>query len=718
MPRLFGYAHVGGASAVRQVNEEDPCGLGTDDGAPGFSASANAITASVSPQRAVALSEKTRVEAGRGRTVKANHPHRRPAPSPRCAALLALVASASCAGVAAQPQLPPLFSDGVVLQRGQPLRVWGWATPGARITVEFDGRHGSATTDTQGGWRVQLPAHAAGGPYLLKVSGDGGERVLHDVLVGDVWLASGQSNMEWSLQKLRDGAATIANANDRQLRHFKLPNAWAVSPQGRWHGGEWKAASPDEAGSFSAVGYFFARELRRSTGVPIAIIDSSWGGSTIEAWMDAASQGLDPTTLPTRLQQAQQRQQQELHATRQRVARWPQHEEGAGAWSQVDFDDSDWQPMTVPGNWEAAGFAGMDGVAWYRRQFTLSAAEAEAGITLSLGQIDDSDVSYVNGQQIGSTEMQWNATRLYRVPAAALHGGVNQLAIRVTDLGAGGGIRGRSEDLYLQVPGEARRSIAGNWRFRAAKAVFPTEADRNQQPTLLYNQMIRPLQAFPLKGVIWYQGESNAYPASALRYRQQFTSLIEQWRGERGQPRLPFLWVQLASYVAGADQGDLSPWALLRESQSMALALPATAQVVSIDIGEPHNIHPGNKQEVGYRLALAARHVAYGEQLVYSAPTFSHARFGNGQVQVHFKPTGSALAVRGGGDQVHGFSVAGTDRVFHPAQAWLREGIVVVSSTAVPQPLAVRYGWSECPLAADLINRERLPVSPFRSDDW
>lgn len=659
----------------------------------------------------------TRVESGAGRVLNPCG-RRRPYPTmPACTTVLALAALLCCSRTSAQPQLPTLFSDGVVLQREQPMPVWGWATPGARIEVEFAGQHASARADAKGDWRVQLPAHTAGGPFVLKVSGDGGEQVIRDVLIGDVWLASGQSNMEWPLRQARDGTAAVAAANDVQLRHFKVPKSWALSPQPRLSGGEWKLATPATAGDFSAVGYFFAQQLRLSTGVPIAIIDSSWGGSAIEAWMDAGSQGLDPAALQLRLQQAEQQQQQVMAVTQQRAARWPQHDVAPLQWLQADFDDSDWEPIRVPGSWEAAGYPGMDGEVWYRLQFSLSAAEAKAGITLSLGQIDDSDVSYLNGEQIGRTENQWNAKRIYHVPARSLRSGVNQLAVRVTDLGAGGGIQGRAEDIYLQPAGGARRLLAGNWRLRVAKPVFTPGADRNQQPSVLYNQMIHPLQSFPVKGVIWYQGESNAYPGAALRYREQFAAMIGQWRRERGQPQLPFLWVQLANYVAGADEGDLSPWAQLRESQSATLGLPATAQAVTIDIGEPHDIHPRNKQDVGYRLALAARHVAYGENLVYSAPTYSHVEFANGQADVHFKLMGSNLAVRGGGSQVQGFTLAGADGVFHPAQARLHGELVVVSSPAVAQPIALRYGWSENPAAANLVNSDGLPVSPFRSDD-
>lgn len=631
----------------------------------------------------------------------------------------AALALGLCSGAAcAQPQLPLLFADGAVLQRDQPMPVWGWATPGARIRVEFDGHRAQATADAQGAWKAVLPAHAAGGPYVLSVAGDGGTLQVRDVLVGDVWLASGQSNMEWPLAQARDGAQEVAQAHDPLLRQFKVPKSWNEAPQARLAGGDWKPATPENAGEFSAVAYFFARELRISTGVPIGIVNSSWGGSAIEAWMDVSSPGVDAGQVRARIAEVRANDARQLAETRQRLARWPQVDDEGAAWAAADLDDHDWDRQPVPGVWEQHGYYGMDGIAWYRTHFTLSAAEARAGVTLGIGPADDTDVAYVNGVEVGHTEWRYTDPRRYRVPPAALHAGVNQVAIRILDTGGLGGLPGDAAAFFVQPEGGAARPLAGDWKFRPAKVTLAANDDKNQIPTLLYNAMIHPLQPFPVKGVIWYQGESNAYEYGALRYRDQFASMIGQWRRERGQPELPFLWVQLANWKAGSDKGDLSPWAQLRESQSRTLALPATGQAVIIDIGMPDNIHPTNKQDVGHRLALAARHVAYGESLVYSAPVFERAEFADGQARLWFQPMGSTLAVRGGGREAHGFALAGADRVFHPAQARLDGEQVVVRSDAVPAPVAVRYGWSENPVEADLVNREQLPVSPFRSDSW
>lgn len=630
------------------------------------------------------------------------------------AALLAATSGA----LQAQPQLPLLFADGAVLQRDQPMPVWGWATPGARITLGFDGHKADAVADAQGAWQATLPAHAAGGPFVLTVDGDGGALQVRDVLVGDVWLASGQSNMEWPLAQARDGEREVATANDPQLRHFKVPKTWASAPQPRLAGGGWAAATPQAAGAFSAVGYFFARDLRQATGVPIGIVDSTWGGSAIEAWIDASTQQLDAPKMAAQVAAQQARDRQALDAVRARLARWPAVQ-GDPQWQAPALDDGDWDTIPVPGLWETGGYAGMDGVAWYRVGVTLSAAEAKAGVTLGVGRIDDGDITYVNGHQVGRTDGRYNDARVYAVPAGVLHAGRNVVAVRVTDSGGGGGIHGEAGELFVRPAGGDARPIDGVWKFRPAKVTLSLDDDKNQQPTLLYNAMIHPLQRFPVKGVIWYQGETNAgSAASALKYRTQFPALIQSWRAERGQPQLPFLWVQLANYRSGADSGDSSPWALLREAQSKTLALPATGQAVIIDIGNPDNIHPTNKQDVGHRLALAARHVAYGETVVYSAPQFEAAQFDDERAVVGFDLHGSGLAVRGGGSAVRGFALAGTDKVFRPAKAVIDGDRVVVHSDAVAHPVAVRYGWSDNPADADLISREQLPVSPFRTDAW
>lgn len=638
----------------------------------------------------------------------------------RWAASSIVLALLAVSGIAhARVELPRLFSDGAVLQRDRPLRVWGCADAGARVRVDFNDESVEAKAADDGRWAIILPARGAGGPYVLTVSSGGTSQVVRDVLVGDVWLASGQSNMEWPVAQAGDADAVIAAADDPQIRHFKIPKSWSGKPEPDVVGGSWVAASPQAVAKFSAVAYAFARELRAATGVPIGIIDSTWGGSSIEAWMDAASQGIDADEIIRQGDARQRSDAQALAGTNARLARWSQSPLDTSRWQDADFNDADWDTIPVPGLWETGGYNGMDGEAWYRASFTLSAAEAAAGVTLGVGRIDDSDITWVNGQQVGETRMQYNLPRAYAVPPESLRAGVNHVAVRVSDFGGGGGIHGDASEVFVQPHGGAKRPLDGAWKFRPAKVSVALVDDKNQIPTLLYNAMVHPLQPYPVRGVIWYQGESNAAArANALAYRQQFPALIHQWRRQWNAPGMPFLWVQLANFSSGADTATDSPWAILRESQSAALALPATAQVVAIDIGNPNDIHPLDKQTVGHRLALAARRVAYGESLVHSGPVYRTARFEGGKAYVDFDTQGSALAVRGDGGALSGFELAGDDRRFHPAQARVEGDVVVVSSEAVPQPKAVRYAWRDNPEHANLGNQDQLPASPFRSDAW
>ena len=622
----------------------------------------------------------------------------------------------------ARVELPLIFGDGAVLQRDQPMRVWGWSAPRARVRVQFDHSKADVAADAAGRWQARLPAHAAGGPFTLSVRSGNDETVSHDLLVGDVYLASGQSNMEFELYKARNAVAEIAHATDGAIRQIKIPDSWSTQPADHLPGSHWVAASPDTAAQFSAVAYFFAREIRADQHVPIGIINDNWGGSRIEPWMDAATAGVKPAAIEARIQREDAAQARLMAGTRQRLARWTGVLEATGAdpdqarYAAADLDEHDWTPIAVPALWESQGYDGMDGVAWYRTHFTVSAAEAAQGVTLDLGMIDDSDFSWVNGTLIGQTDNAWNHPRHYRVPPAALHAGRNTLAIRVDDLGGGGGVHGEPADLAIQPAGGQPRRLAGPWLFRPEAVRLVATEQKNQIPTLLYNRMIHPLLPLSLRGVLWYQGEANTADADAFVYRDQFKALIRQWRRDFDQPDLPFLWVQLANFKQGADTATTSGWAMLRESQSAALVLPHTAQAVTIDVGDPDTIHPTNKQAVGHRLALAARHVVYGESLLYSGPVYRAMTVEGSAIRLHFATAGSALRARG--EALAGFTLAGADRHFHPARARIEGDDVVVQAADVGAPVAVRYGWSENPVDANLVNAAGLPASPFRTDSW
>jgi sialate O-acetylesterase len=618
-------------------------------------------------------------------------------------------------------ELPLLFSDGMVLQRDQAIHVWGWSKPGDSIRVSLAKHTAQTTVAKDGGWQLDLPKLKAGGPFQLTIQGAEEEVLINDVLIGDVWICSGQSNMEFTVKDAMNAAAEIAAAGDNRLRHFKVPKSWATRPQKRLSGGDWQTASPATVGDFTAAGYFFARELRSETGVPIGLINSSWGGSRIEAWMSGNSLKMDVEALEEQLRPVLEQEKKTLHAVQQKLAQWPKSGGGfvnnKALWADPDLDDSDWPVATVPALWETKGFDGMDGTAWYRTTFTLTATEAKKGITLGLGPIDDSDQTWVNGIRIGETIQSWNTPRRYPIAGKHLQAGLNTIAIRVEDTGGGGGIHGDPDLNFIQIQGNAPRQLSSAWKFRPDEVTLNIDDNKNQFATLLYNKMIYPLQPYAIKGVIWYQGEANATSQDAYSYRFLFSDMIKSWRNEWQQKNLPFLWVQLANYISGADDEYGSPWAVLRESQSTALSLPKTAEAVIIDIGNPDDIHPRNKQDVGHRLALAARRLIYDEQkLIYSGPRLHNFKIDGNSIRLKFRHTGSGLSIRG--DQLHGFTIAGSDKRFIRCNARIDGDTVVVSHPDIAKPVAVRYAWSDNPETANLINTESLPAAPFRTDEW
>ena len=622
--------------------------------------------------------------------------------------------------LSAQLRLSRLVGDGMVMQRNASVPVWGWARPGQDVVVTFDRKTHRAKADASGHWKVTLPPRGAGGPHQMTVAANGQRVQVRDILIGDVWLASGQSNIEWTVADSRNAAQEIAAARDPRIRHFKVPQSWAPAPEETLAGGEWKVANPANVGDFSAVGYFFARELRKHVDVPIGLINASWGGSRIEPWMSADALQLGENALETVMQQERAHEESVLQKLRAKIGDLPTHDAGLATgralWADPALDDGRWDRVAVPGLWEAAGYEGMDGIGWYRTNVDLTEQEARAGVRLGLGMIDDSDISWVNGHEVGRTA-GWNEPRVYDVPASALRAGRNVVAIRVEDTGGGGGIHGGPELLYVETPG-GRRPLAGAWKFKVGAVSVSTDGRKNQLPTLLFNKMIHPLLPYPIKGALWYQGESNASPNDALRYREHFTTLIRDWRTRWGVGDFPFLWVQLANFMQPDSAPSESAWALLRESQSAALTLPNTGQAVAIDIGEAGDIHPRNKQDVGLRLALAARKVAYGQDIVHSGPAYRAHEVSDGRIVVSFDHAGGGLLARGQEKAVREFAIAGPDRRFVWANAEIQGDRVVVWSDRVSNPVAVRYAWGDNPEGANLYNREGLPASPFRTDRW
>ncbi|RAK69321.1 sialate O-acetylesterase [Hymenobacter edaphi] len=644
-----------------------------------------------------------------------------------------MAALAASLPAASAVRLARLVGDHMVLQRGQPLPVWGWADAGEAVTVSWRGRTYAATASGPAGrWTVTLPATPAGGPYELTVRGRN-QLTVRDVLVGDVWLAAGQSNMEWPVADALNAPAEIAGAVFPRIRRLDVPNEAALTPQTDFGGVGWQPCSPGTVGGFSAVAYFFARELHQRYQVPIGLITAEWGGTPAESWISAQTlrqlpDFADRVGAVQALTGSIADRQADYEARTQAWQASPAGQDqglagGQARWADPALDAGSWPPMTLPGYWEsqAEALRTFDGTVWLRREVTLTAAEAAQPATLGLARIDDQDSTWVNGVAVGGTR-GYLPNRRYAVPAGVLRPGRNVVTVRVVDTGGGGGIWGSAADLFLTTASRTL-PLAGPWQYRvpydaASRPLAPFPGGPSQVPTLLFNGQIYPLVPYALKGVIWYQGESNA--DRAAQYRALFPALIRDWRARWQRPALPFLFVQLAGYLppATAEPAE-SSWAELREAQQLALALPATGMATAIDVGDSTDIHPRDKQTVGRRLALQARRVAYGEAaVVASGPVFERLTISGSTVRLTFSNPGHDLVLRdAGGPYLKGFALAGADRRFVWARGEVQGRSIVLRSPEVPRPVAVRYAWGNLPFL-NLYNREGLPAPPFRTDQW
>ncbi len=640
-------------------------------------------------------------------------------------ALLALTGGSS---LFADVRLPELVGDNMVLQQNTKLPLWGWAAPGERVTVSFNGQQLSAKAGKDGKWTVTLAPVPAGGPFEMTIKGNNTIN-LRNILVGEVWLASGQSNMEWFLSSTVDNhVQEIAAANYPQIRLIDVRNTVAFRPKAEMESDGWKICSPETAGNFSAVAYFFARDLHQRYKVPVGLITSEWGGTPAEAWTSGealkafpefskqvAEMENDKSDLTKRIQEYNTQREAWLKAFGNRDRGYLP---GGKTWADADFDAAGWPRMQLPGLWErAGGLPDYDGVVWYRKEIDVPADAAGKPLTLHLAVIDDADTTFFNGVQVGNTD-SYNALRVYSVPAELVKAGRNVIAVRVVDTGGGGGIHGDAKEFYADMGGR-QLPLAGEWQYQSAVDTRtmprpPFTTALQNAPATLYNAMIAPLVPYAIKGVIWYQGESNA--GRAYQYRTLFPAMIKDWRGRWGYD-FPFLFVQLANYMHDKDQPADYEWAELREAQAMALSLPNTGMAVTIDIGNPDDIHPRNKQDVGLRLAAAAHKVAYGEKGVHAGPTYQSMTVEGNKVRVKFANVGSGLVVKDKYGYVRGFAVAGADKKFVWARGYPDGNDLILYSDEVQTPVAVRYAWSNNP-DGNVYNREGLPAVPFRTDDW
>ncbi len=655
-----------------------------------------------------------------------------------CFVLSLLVRVSSAADAPAKPFLHPLFASDMVLQRNLPDPIWGWTEPGKQVTVAMNGKTATATSGPDGKWMAKIGPFPAGGPYELTVSGPKDVK-LTNVLVGDVWICSGQSNMEMGIGSAQDGAQEVARADHPMLRLFTVAKHIAAEPQplfvDKGEENKWLVCTPqnlqvgDWAG-FSAAGYCFGRDLQEKLKIPIGLIHTSWGGTVAEAWTsDTALEAMPEFTSGVQAVRASI-PANNTETVEQLTAKWylrvdPGSAGGGAAWAAPDLPEADWKTQKLPGYWKQAniGLNDFDGVVWYRKQVDLPAEWLGEKLVLHLGTVNDHDTTWVNGVRVGGHNAQADA-RDYPLPPEATKDAKLVIAVRVLDTAGNGGFFGQPNQMRLERVGASGADgsipLAGDWKYKVgislAKAGAPPRALQNNpnQPTVLYNGMVAPLVPFAIKGATWYQGESNA--SRAMQYRTLLPTMIKDWRNRFGVGEFPFFIVQLASFMPEADQPQESQWAELREAQALtAQSVGHSAIAVATDVGDGKDIHPKNKQEVGRRLALGAEAIAYGLDVEYAGPTFKDMETKDNQLILHFTHLGGGLEVKDG-PAIKGFAIAGEDKKFTWADAKIEGDTVILSSASVPHPTATRYGWENNPAKANLYNKAGLPAPPFRTD--
>jgi len=613
--------------------------------------------------------------------------------------------------------VPGIFADNMVLQRNVLIPIWGWADANEKIEIKFNKQTKTIKADKNGKWILRLDAENAGGPYELSVKGKN-SILIKNVLVGEVWLCSGQSNMEWTVGQSNNAKKEIAAANNPLIRHIKILHGIRSLPEVDFKTTGWKICDSTTVANFSGIGYFFAKNIYDSLKIPIGLINDCWGGTNIETWISReAFEGSDefkemiagmPIIDLDSLSKLKVRSSELRIEALQGTKLIDLHTD---LFNQGSFDDSKWPTLNVPQLWEQQSIGELDGVVWLRKAITLSETDSKKNAILELSKIDDDDITYVNGIKVGSTN-QWDVKRKYTIPPGILQEGKNVIAVRVVD--NGGGIYGDAADLKLSL-GNSTIPLSGEWKFQVESIIKTTS--QNSLPSLCYNAMINPLIPFAFKGVLWYQGESNA--SRSYQYRKAFPLLINDWRRKFGQGNFPFYYVQLATFFASGNSNEGCGSAELREAQTMALSLQNTGMVVTTDlVTNPKDIHPTNKQDVGKRLAALALNNLYEKQMVCNGPSCKLIEVKGNEIILSFDNTGTGLFTPDKYGYIKGFEIAGADSVFRFAKAFIRDDKIILSTDKVSNPMAAHFGWMGDASECNLFNKEGFPAVPFRTDEW
>ena len=617
------------------------------------------------------------------------------------------------------PFVGPIFGDNMVLQRGKANTIWGWSEPGDKVRVEIGEATASSVAGADRRWQVTILPPPTGGPYTIRITGH--ENVeLHNVLVGDVWLCGGQSNMQFALRDARNGTDEVKAANYPEIRFF------SVTPHTSYHhvdlpDGTWKLVSPETADGVSAVAYYFAREIQQEMHIPIGLVVDALGGTPAEAWTSAAAlRPLHDFDIP--LAELQRLASEDAPEYGNFVMHWyDKYDTGLkGNWAAPELDDTSWKSVDIPGGFAELGVPDTPALAWFRKEITLPDPLPAGRALVFLGSVERMDTVYINGKLVGGSAWVENP-RVYPLGEGLLKPGRNILAIRVLKTKADGGFLGKPEELYLMLGDKSIIQLAGKWKGQLSVDARPPHplpiAYENWpvMPTVLYEGMLAPIAPLSITGALWYQGEQNS--ERGYQYRRILPVMIADWRRLFGQGDFPFYIVSLPAYKHRSPTPvDGDAWAETRESQAIAAAsVPNSCLAVTIDTGDADNIHAKDKQPVGERLALCALAQYYGKKVVDSGPTLASVERLPGAIRLHFANTDGGLVVKGA--KLEEFAIAGEDRKWYWADAHIEGDTVVVSSPSVPNPQEVRYAWQSNP-AATLFNGAGLPAGPFRTDTW
>lgn len=617
----------------------------------------------------------------------------------------------------ANVKLSALFSDHMVIQRNQPFKVWGTADAREKIQVIFHDSKLSTKTDSKGNWQILLPPYDFGGPFEMVISGKNTITIV-DILIGDVWVCSGQSNMQFEVGELKDPEKEIAAANYPSIRLFNVPYSLSGRPLKTINNSYWNICNSENIKRFSAVAYFFGRHLNTELNVPIGLIESTVGGSSIKTWSSEASLSKFPR-FQKPFEELRTKNFVEINEVTKRLGEaWydtiHNYEPGiVGKWHLPTTENTVWQKLNVP--YPSDSIQGF-GAGWFRKEFELTEKEASANLVIFLGLIQNKDETYLNGVKIGELS-RFDLPRIYGACNGMLRAGKNVLIVKAVNNWGSFGFNGQAEDMYCQTA--ARKiPLSGDWQFKvgrmSTKPYF--SIGHNDYPSLLYNAMLSPLTSYSIKGVVWYQGEQDAH--MPLEYASLLPNMIEDWRKHWSIGNFPFLIVQLPNYMDVKAEPAQSNWAEFREAQAKALKLPETGIAVTIDLGEAEDIHPKNKLDVGNRLALVALKQVYHKNIISSGPVFKSMEIIGEKVVLDFTETAKGLTSNDRYDYVKGFAIAGSDQKFYWARAFIKNNQVHVYCDKVTKPVAIRYAWADNPEDANLRNSEGLPAAPFRSDNW